>query len=643
MSKKESTSAASAGNQPMSGGAKMLLTQKKPKNMWASIKRLMGYMKKSIPLIVLTIIIAIAGTVAQVFTPKMLGNATTILFDGLRGGRGIDFDALESVLIFVAILFAGIFFATFLQQRLMVVVSQKTTYALRNELKAKMNKVPVSYFDKNANGNLMSVAVNDIDNIVTNLQQSLTDLISSVILVAGVLWIMITISPALTLIACIMIPGAVLIMTALTPIAKKNTNAYYKSLGELNGQVEEAYQGFAVVKSFNGEEAARQTFGGVNESMYRTGWKARFFGGLMMPSMSLVQNIIYVLIAVMGALRVVSGTITIGDMQAFFQYSTQFSQPLMKFTQIWNGVISMVASAERVFNMLDAAEMETYQSAFPNADAAAVSVTEAGAAAGRGAEDNRGAEAGRGGEDNRGAEKVVFEHVRFGYTDEPLMKDFNMEAASGRMVAIVGHTGAGKTTLINLLERFYEIQGGSIRIDGVDIRNMERSVLRRRIGMVLQDTWLFSGTIFDNIRYGNEDAADEQIYAAAKAAYADDFIQKLPDGYDTVLDEDAGNISQGQRQLITIARAFACSPEILILDEATSNVDSRTEMIIQSAMKRLLKGRTSFVVAHRLSTIYDADRILVMSDGDIVETGSHKELIAKEGVYADIYNSQFAH
>jgi ATP-binding cassette subfamily B protein len=326
--------------------------------------------------------------------------------------------------------------------------------------------------------------------------------------------------------------------------------------------------------------------------------------------MSLVQNIIYVLISVIGSVAVVGGTLLIGDMTAFLQYSSQFSIPIMKILQSWGNVIAMIASAERVFEMLDAEEMAGYDKELPgNLDETA---------------------------------KVVFDHVKFGYTDDPLMKDFSMEVKDGQMVAIVGHTGAGKTTLINLLERFYEIGGGSIRIDGEDTRNMERRKLRRRIGMVLQDTWLFSGTIYDNIKYGNESATDDQIYAAAKAAYADDFIHKLPDGYGTVLGEDAENISQGQRQLITIARAFVSNPEILILDEATSNVDSRTELIIQSAMKRLLKGRTSFVVAHRLSTIYDADRILVMDSGDIVETGNHKALLAMNGVYADIYNSQFA-
>jgi ABC-type multidrug transport system fused ATPase/permease subunit len=583
----------------------------KPKNMWGTIKRLAAYVKKSSFMIILALIATIAGTVMQVYSPKRLGVAITLAFDGLRHGTAIDFKQVGVILLTVAAMYVGIFFTTFMQQRIMVLVAQKSTYTLRNELKVKMNKVPVSYFDKNANGNLMSVATNDIDNIVTNLQQSLTDLISSVVLMVGFFWMMISISPLLTGLACLIIPGTVIIMSMTTPKTKKYTKAYYKSLGELNAQIEETYQGFAVVKSFNGEDIAIQKFNSVNENMVKTGWKARFFGGLMMPSMSLVQNIIYVLIAVIGAVHVVAGTILIGDMTAFLQYSGQFANPIMKILQSWGNFIAMIASAERVFEMLDAEEMVEYNKEFPNHRDEAV--------------------------------KVAFDHVKFGYTDEPLMNDFSIDVQEGQMVAIVGHTGAGKTTLINLLERFYEIQDGSIRIDGIDIRNSDRQAVRQKIGMVLQDTWLFSGTIYDNIRYGNENATKEQIYAAAKAAYADDFIQKLPDGYNTVLNEDADNISQGQRQLITIARAFVSNPEILILDEATSNVDSRTELIIQSAMKRLLKGRTSFVVAHRLSTIYDADRILVMYKGDIVETGNHKELLAKNGVYADIYNSQFSH
>lgn len=582
----------------------------KPKNLWTTTKRFAAYVKKNSLIIILALVATIAGTAMQVYSPKILGSAVTLIFDGLRQGTAIDFNRVGIILLTVASMYAGVFITAFLQQRIMVLVAQRTTYTLRNELKAKMNKVPVSYFDRNSNGNLMSVAINDIDNIVTNLQQSLTDLISSAILLIGSFWMMISISPLLTGIACLIIPGTLLIMGIITPSTRKYSKAYYQSLGELNTKIEEIYQGFLVIKSFNGEAKAIQEFDNVNKNMVKTGWKARFFAGITMPTMQLMQNIIYVLIAVIGSVNVVARTILIGDVTAFLQYSSQFSNPIMKILQSWGNFVAMLASTERVFEMLDEEGMVEYPKEFQN------HIEEPA--------------------------KIVFDHVKFGYTDESLMKDFSLDVHEGQMLAIVGHTGAGKTTLINLLERFYEIQDGSIRIDGVDIRNTDRQTVRKKIGMVLQDTWLFSGTIYDNIRYGNENATKEQIYAAAKAAFADDFIQKLPDGYNTILNEDADNISQGQRQLITIARALVSDPEILILDEATSNVDSRTELIIQSAMKRLLKGRTSFVVAHRLSTIYDADRILVMDKGNIAETGTHKELIEKNGVYADIYSSQFA-
>ncbi|NRZ86213.1 ATP-binding cassette subfamily B protein [Clostridium beijerinckii] len=472
-----------------------------------------------------------------------------------------------------------------------------------------MNRVEVTFFDINSNGNLMSVAANDIDNIMTNLQQSLTQLISTIITVIGALLFMISISPLLTIIVFIMIPVTLIITKLFTPKTQKYNKEYLKSMGELNSLIEESYQGFSVIKSFNWEKDALQKFQSINGKMYDSGWKARFSGGMMMPCMMLMQNIIYVLIAATGAVKVVGGSILIGDMQAFLQYSQQFTSPIAKLSMTWANLLSAIASAERVFNILDTKEIKEYESEFPNKEFETA--------------------------------KVAFEHVKFGYTDKPLMTDFSMNVNEGQMVAIVGHTGAGKSTLINLLERFYDIQGGSIRIDGIDVRNLDIGKLRKHIGMVLQDTWLFSGTIFENIKYGNENATKEQVYTAAKAAYAHEFIQKLPYGYNTVLNEDAENISQGQRQLITIARAFVANPDILVLDEATSNVDSRTELIIQKAMKRLLKNRTSFVVAHRLSTIYDADSIVVMEKGDIAETGTHKELLSRAGAYADIYNSQF--
>ncbi len=583
--------------------------QQKPEEMWKTLKRLMRYMEKSSLLIVLTLLIAIAGTLMQVFSPKILGNATTLIFNGTVSDAGIDFSAVASTLFVVGLLYVGTSVTNFLQIWIMTRVSQKITYVLRNELKAKMNNVPISFFDKNANGNLMSIAVNDMDNIATTLQQSLTQLISSVVLAVGTLWFMLTISPLLTWIAAMMIPGSFLVMKIIMPRAQSNFRKFFQQQGELNGHIEESYNAHAVIKSFNGEENANKKFDAYNDAMYESGWKSKFFGGLTMPSMMVMQNIFYVFVAMVGAMKVAAGSILIGDMQAFLQYSTQFSRPIAQFGQIWNGILSTVSSAERVFVVLDAENLPEYKETFT---------------------------------DIQTDSKVKFDHVKFGYTEELLMNDFSLEVDKGQMIAIVGHTGAGKTTLINLVERFYEISGGGIYLDGIDMRNMDYHTLRSKIGMVLQDTWLFSGTIYDNIRYGNENATNEQIYAAAKAAYVDDFVRKLPDGYNTVINEEAGNISGGQCQLITIARAFVSNPDILILDEATSNVDSRTEMLIQKAMCRLLKGRTSFVVAHRLSTIYDADNIIVMKDGDIVETGNHASLIAADGTYADIYNSQFA-
>lgn len=589
---------------PMNRGIKA-----KPKDLKGTLKRLLGYMKESRGLIVVVTVISVVGTLLQVLSPKVLGTATTLIFAGVKAKTGIDFTALATILLMVGLMYIGKAITDFLQQWLMTIVSQKTTKTLRNELKAKINKLPSGYFDKNSNGNLMSIAINDMDNIATMLQQSLTQLLSSVILVIGVIWLMLTISWKLTLIAALILPFSFLVTKLFTPKAQENFKKYLHVQGSLNGKIEEAFNGHTVIKSFNYEKKSEEQFDTFNKSMYEAGWKSKFFGGSMMPAMILLKNIVYVVICTIGAVEVAAGAVLIGNLQAFLQYSTQFSQPISQFSQIWSGILSIVASAERVFEVLDEEERKSYEEEFPNQidDSA----------------------------------KVRFDHVQFGYGEELLMKDFSLAVAPKQTIAIVGHTGAGKTTLVHLLQRFYEISGGSITIDGIDSRNLTHEQLHQKIGMVLQDTWLFSGTIYDNIKYGNPTATQEQVYAAAKAAFVDEFVRKLPEGYETVLNEETNNISQGQRQLITIARAFLANPEILILDEATSNVDTRTEMLIQKAMKQLLVGRTSFVVAHRLSTIYDADKIIVMDHGDVVESGNHQELLEANGVYSDIYNSQF--
>lgn len=585
------------------------LPAQKPRKVWPTTMRLMRYLRPMYLLFGLALFLTIAATLMQVFTPKMLGGATTLIFTGATSGQGINFYRLGSILGFVALFYFGNSTLNFVLSWLMTFISEKAAYMLRNELKQKMNRLPVSYFDKHSNGNLMSIAVNDMDNIASALQQSLLQLISNTIFIVGVLAIMLYISWQMTLVACIIIPGSIIVTKIISPPLQRNLRKYLKLQGELNGHVEESFNGFKIMKSFNGELNAVQKFEEANQAMFNSGWRAKFYGGALIPCVMLIRNLGYVGTAVFGAVKVAGGAVLIGDMQAFLQYSTQFTQPMTSFGQIWNNLVSMVSSAERVFDVLDAPEMMEYTEAFSN-----TTPPEA---------------------------KITFEHVRFGYGAEPLMRDVNLKVTAGQMLAVVGHTGAGKTTLINLLERFYDITGGSIKIDGVDIRNLGREELHSRIGMVLQDSWLFAGTIYDNIRYGNAQAGEDQVMAAARAAYVDEFVKRLPNGYQTMLSEDAGNISQGQRQLITIARAFAANPEILILDEATSNVDSRTEMLIQKAMRKLLRGRTSFVIAHRLSTIYDADNIIVMQNGNIVEIGAHKELLNKNGLYADIYNAQF--
>lgn len=490
-------------------------------------------------------------------------------------------------------------------------ISQNTVYQLRKDLKHKMKTVPIKYYDTHSNGDIMSRAINDMDNIASTLQQSLTQMVTSAVMFVGTIWMMLTISWKLTLIALVTIPLGLIVVGIVAPKSQRFFAAQQKALGLLNNQVEETYGGQVIIKSFNREDDEVEAFEGQNQAFYDAAWKAQFVSGIIMPLMIFLNNIGYVFVAIMGGIEVSNGTITLGNVQAFLQYMQQFSQPISQLANLANTIQSTIASAERIFAVLDEEDMQDEPSGVP-----AVA---------------------------NDPNKLVMDHVQFGYTpDALLLKDYNLQVKPGEMVAIVGPTGAGKTTIINLLERFYDISGGSIRLNGTDTRDMKREDVRAHFAMVLQDTWLFTGTIWDNLKYGREDATDDEVLAAAKAAHVDNFVRQLPDGYNTILNEEASNISQGQRQLLTIARAFVADPEILILDEATSSVDTRTEIHIQHAMNRLLTDRTSFVVAHRLSTIRDADKIIVMNHGSIVETGNHDELMAKNGFYADLYNSQFS-
>ncbi|EMF0135378.1 ABC transporter ATP-binding protein [Enterococcus hirae] len=595
----------------------------KPKNFWGIVKRLFGYMSKRSVAIIAVFVLAIAAVIFQIQTPKVLGRATTEIFNGVMAGAKqmqagqqiskfpIDFDKIAQIIATVIVMYLISAVFNFLQQFIMTRVSQRTVYELRQDLEAKMNRVPISYYDTHTNGDIMSRAINDMDNIASTLQQNLTQFVTSAVTLIGVIVMMLSISWQLTLVALLMIPLSLIVVMIIAPKSQVFFADQQKSLGLLNNQVEETYGGHTIVKTFNHTAKDQEVFEEENDKLYAAGWKAQFISAIIMPLMNFVKNLGYVFVAVLGGVKVANGNMTLGDVQAFLQYTTQFSQPITQLASLMNTIQSTVASAERVFEVLDEEEMSDKKSGLP-------------------VEENT-------------PYKVRFENVQFGYTkDQLLMTDFNLDVKPGEMVAIVGPTGAGKTTLINLLERFYDVSGGSIRYDGVDTRDLSRDNLRAQFSMVLQDTWLFTGSIYDNIKYGNDDATDEQVIEAAKAAHVDDFVRKLPEGYQTVLNEDASNISQGQRQLITIARAFLANPDVLILDEATSSVDTRTEILIQKAMNRLLENRTSFVVAHRLSTIRDADNIIVMNHGSIVETGNHDQLMEKDGFYADLYNSQFS-
>ncbi|MED4907866.1 ABC transporter ATP-binding protein [Brevibacillus centrosporus] len=599
------------------GPGMMTMPGQKAKNFKGTLGRLLRYLKPYRWKLSVVFLTAALSTVFSIVSPKLLGHATTTIFEGFMGkvkgvpGATFDFAAVwQIVLVLIGLyLFSALF--AYIQQFLMAGIAQKVVYTLRKEVNEKLARLPLKYFDGRTHGEVMSRVVNDVDTISSTLQQSLTQMITSVITLIGVIIMMLTISPLMTLIVLVTIPLSFVVIKQVASRSMPHFKGQQQALGALNGHVEEMYTGHKIVKAFGREKRAMEKFDAINEKLYESGWKAQFISGIMMPLMMFVGNIGYVLVCVVGGVLVTRGSIAIGDVQAFIQYAQQFSQPITQAANIANIIQSTLVSAERVFEILDESE--------ESEDA----VSRAGATGVEG--------------------HVRFEHVSFGYKEgETLIQDMNIDVKPGMTVAIVGPTGAGKTTLVNLLMRFYEIQGGTITIDGQDIRSMPRGELRSQFGMVLQDTWLFNGTIRENIAYGRAGASEAEIAQAARAAHVDHFVRTLPDGYETILNEEASNISQGQKQLLTIARAFLADPAILILDEATSSVDTRTELLIQKAMEGLMEGRTSFVIAHRLSTIRDADLILVMNQGTVIEQGNHEQLLEKGGFYADLYNSQFS-
>ena len=586
----------------------------KPKNLKKSVKQLAKYMATYKIGIFIVMICAACSTVFTVAGPKILGKATTALSEGLmnkiRGTGSIDFQKIGMILLFVLALYLCSALFSFIQGWIMTGITQKVCYRLRKEISEKINRMPMKYFESRTYGEVLSRITNDVDTLGQGLNQSITTIITSVATLVGVLIMMLSISPLMTLIALIILP----ISMGLIGLVMKKSQKFFRSqqeyLGHINGQVEEVYGGHMVIKAFNREEATIEEFEKTNDILYDSAWKSQFLSGMMQPIMMFVGNLGYACVALTGGLLAIRGVITIGDIQAFIQYVKNFTQPIQQIAQVINMVQSMSAASERVFEFLG--EEEEAQIAEHPADIAQVTG------------------------------EVSFEHVKFGYNPEQvIIHDFSAKVKPGQKIAIVGPTGAGKTTMVKLLMRFYDVNSGSIRLNDHDIRDFNRRELRDAFGMVLQDTWLFKGTIMENIRYGRLDATDEEVIAAAKAARAHHFIKTLPGGYQMELNEDASNVSQGQKQLLTIARAILADNKILILDEATSSVDTRTEIEIQKAMDNLMKGRTSFVIAHRLSTIRDADLILVMKDGDIIEQGNHEDLLAAGGFYANLYNSQF--
>lgn len=594
------------------------VTNDKAKNFGGTVRRLLGFFAPYKKQLIAILILAFLGTVFLIIGPKILGEATNTIFAGVASASegnetaaGIDFVRLSTILAILVVVYGLSALFTYMQQRVTAKVAQRTVYDLREAVDRKIQRLPLNYFDTHTHGDILSRTTTDIERISATIQQSMTQLITAVFTIIGIIVMMFSISWQMTLIALLVLPAALFLSTLVVRKSQKYYIGQQNKLGNVNSYVEEMYSGHNIVKLYNTEQRTEDMFDKMNDELYEDARRSQFASSILMPITNLVGNVGYVGICVLGGIMTSNGTLTVGAIQAFIQYMQQFTQPIVQTSNIVNLLQSTVAAAERVFELLDEEEQEPENKELKKL------------------------------ENIRG--EITFDHVRFGYTpDRILISDMNVHVAPGQKVAIVGPTGAGKTTLVNLLMRFYELNGGSIRVDGIDIRDISRKNLRQQFGMVLQETWLYSGTIRDNIRYGRPEATDEEVYDACRMANVDSFIRTLPGGYDMVINEEGSNISQGQKQLLTIARAFCARPQVLILDEATSSVDTRTEKLIQDAMDKLTRGRTSFMIAHRLSTIKDADIILVMKDGDIIEQGNHDELMAQNGFYTGLYNSQFA-
>ncbi len=614
MSNENNNARPARGRGPMGGGPMGDMGGEKAKDFKGSIKKLASYMSNYKISLFFVFIFAIGSTVFTIIGPKILGNVTTDLFEGLmnkiNGIGSIDFDRIGRTLLILLGLYIISTLLSFIQGLIMTGVSQKIIYRFRKEISEKINRMPMNYFETKTHGEVLSRVTNDVDTLSTNLSQSITQIITSVTMIIGILYMMLTISATMTLVAILTLPLSMVLINIIVQKSQKYFKEQQEYLGHVNGQVEEVYGGHNIVKVFNGEKQVIKDFDKANDTLYNSAWKSQFLSGMMFPIMNFVGNIGYVAVAILGGYLTVKNRIAVGDIQSFIQYVRNFNQPIAQIAQISSQLQQTAAAAERIFEFLGEEEEEQI-------------------AANPVSTENL-------------SSNVEFKHVKFGYNpDKIIINDFSARVRPGQKIAIVGPTGAGKTTMVKLLMRFYDVNEGEILIDGHNIKDFNRGELRQLFGMVLQDTWLFNGTIMENIRYGKSDATDEEVIAAAKAAHAHHFISTLPDGYNMVLNEEASNVSQGQKQLLTIARAILADPKVLILDEATSSVDTRTEVRIQKAMDNLMKGRTSFVIAHRLSTIRDADLILVMKDGDIVEQGNHEELLEQNGFYASLYNSQF--